>query len=147
MGCFRQASSHYLSQCWQNNIAILCHSVLSNCHNINGDSRITDPFVGRNHRWQAVLTKIIDGELLCLLCCKNNMLNKQSSCPRLKMLKRQCHLTVLTTCHFQNVVRPHWVNSAKYFRNVNCLAAQVTLAIINFNFTIQRWEIIHDQFV
>ena len=26
------------------------------------------------------------------------------------------------------------------------LKAQVTLAIMNFNFTIQGWEIIHDQF-
>ena len=32
-------------------------------------------------------------------------------------------------------------------KTVNCLAAQVTLAIMNFNFTIERWEIIHDQFV
>ena len=28
-----------------------------------------------------------------------------------------------------------------------CPAAQVRLAIMNFNFTIQRWEIIHDHFV
>ena len=39
---FRQAASHYPSQCCQIYVTILRHSVLNNCHNINGDSRITD---------------------------------------------------------------------------------------------------------
>ena len=46
---FRQAASHYPSQCRQIYVAILRPIVLSNCHNINGDFRITDPFV-RRHR-------------------------------------------------------------------------------------------------
>ena len=54
---FRQAASHYPSQWWQIYVAILRHNVLSNCHNINADSRTTKPFVRENHRWQVVLTK------------------------------------------------------------------------------------------
>ena len=54
---FRQAASHYPSQCWQIYVAILRHNVLSNFHTINGDSRTTNPFARGNHRWQVVLTK------------------------------------------------------------------------------------------
>ena len=127
---------HYLSQRWQIYVAILRHNVLSNCHDINGDSHITDPFVRGNHRWQVVLTKdqCCGAFVFCFVVSLNNLLDKQSSCPWLKTLWCQWHFTVLTTCHFKNVVRPQW----KYFKNVNCLAAQVTLAITNFNFAIQR---------
>ena len=48
---FRPAASHYPSQCCQIYVTILRHNVLSNCHNINGDSRITEPFMRRNHWW------------------------------------------------------------------------------------------------
>ena len=48
---FRQAASQYPGQCCQIYVTILRHNVLSNCHDTNGDSRITEPFVRRNHWW------------------------------------------------------------------------------------------------
>ena len=54
--------------------------------------------------------------LLITFALLNNLLDKQSSCQWLKMPWRLCHFTVLTT----------YVNSAKYFKIVNCLAAQIT---------------------
>ena len=114
---FRPAASHYPSQCWQLYVGILRHNVLSNCHNINDYSRISDPFVRRNHRWEMVATKLSDVALLCFFFVSlNYLLDKLSSCPWLKTPWCQCHFTVLTTCHFENVVRPQCVNSAKYFK-------------------------------
>ena len=137
---FRQAARHYQSQCWLIYVAILRHNVLSNCYSINDDSRITDPFVRRNHWWQK---KSVMWSFRVCFVVSLNMLDKQLSCPWFKTLWRQCHFVVLTACHFENVVRPQWVKSAKYSKNVNCLAAHFTLTVTNFNFTIQRWEIIH----
>ena len=108
---FRQAASYYPRQCWQIWVAILRHNVLSNCHTINGDSHISDPFLRGKHRWQMVLTKtsVLRSFFICFVVSLNNLL--------------------------ENI------------RFVICLAAQDTLAIMNVNCTIQRWEIIHDHFV
>ena len=64
------------------------------------------------------------GFCVCFLDSENKLLNEQSSGPWFDTSWRQ--FTVLTTCHFQNVVRPQWVNHEKYFENVNCLTTQVT---------------------
>ena len=39
---------------------------------------------------------------VCFVDSLNNLSVKQSSCPWLKTPWRQCHFTVLTTCHFYN---------------------------------------------
>ena len=100
---FRQAASHYPSQCRQIYAAILCHNVLSTCQNINGDSRIIDPFVRGNHWWDVVLTKksVIWNFCVCFVVSLNNLLGKQSSCPWLKTLWNQCHFTVLLLDNFK----------------------------------------------
>ena len=125
---FRQAASHYPSQWWPINVAILRHNVLSNCHIIYGDSRITATFVRGKHLWQVVLAKnqCCRAFLFVLLsawiiCWTNSRVAHDWRCYDANVISL-CWLTVI----FKNVVRPQW----KYSTNVNCLAAQVTLAII-----------------
>ena len=146
---FRPAPSHYPSQYWQILMSPYCTimcwvTVIISMRIPASPTHLWGETTG--DRW-FTQNSVMWSFCVCFVFSLNNLLDKQSSCPWWKTLRRQCHFTVLTTCHFLNVVRPHCVHSAKYFRNVHCLAVQVTLAIMNFNFTIQRWELIHNHFV
>ena len=114
---FRQAASHYPSQWWPIYVAILRHNVLSNCHNIYGDSRITDPFVRGKHRWQVVLAinqccRAFSFVLLSawIICWTNSRVAHDRRCYDANVISL-CWLPVI----FKNAVRPQW----KYFKNVN----------------------------